>query len=178
MNMRGLVVVSILVLAPGVAGAEIPDPSAEFAEPPPAELPEIQQRFGVDGQVSIGFVVAIGGSVRYERRVKSEGYLTLRAGLYRGALLEDASSFTAPLANIGYRGYFGHVYLAIEGGIAGLRKDRWVDDDNDAHGVRWIPLPSVSLAIGGKISIVDFGVTALFPFVGVGVYLGFDFVRL
>jgi hypothetical protein len=148
---------------------------------PPDASPEIQQRVGFDGLATIGIVLAKGASVRFEQRVTSDGYLTVRAGLYQGFLLADddgASDFSAPVGTIGYRGYSGNFYVAIEGGIAGIRQHRWVDDDNKHHGVNWFALPSASLAIGGKLGVFDLGVTTGFPFVGIGAYLGFDLILL
>ena len=139
---------------------------------PPAKA----HRIGIDGMVSIGPIVTLSGSLRYER----ESGLVLRLGYFRAHAMEsedDGADVVA--AQIGYRRYSGGFYVHAEIGGAVMRFREYPDPFEDmTQPARWYALPSAAVGLGGKIGRADLGCAVLFPTVGGGVYLGFDFARL
>ncbi|HEY5937652.1 MAG TPA: hypothetical protein VIU61_23555 [Kofleriaceae bacterium] len=133
-------------------------------------------RFGVDGMVSYGPVVTLGGSLRYER----ESGLVLRLGYLRAQVIEsEDNGADVGLAQIGYRRYAGGFYVHAEIGGAAIRFREHPDPFDDVrHPAEWRALPSASVGLGGKLGRTDVGLSLAFPAVGIGAHLGFDFARL
>jgi hypothetical protein len=156
----------------------VPCLGATREAPKPIDPDTAKHRLGVEGFLSSGVVVTVGGSVRYERRFSTSA-LTLRlTGLSGAAIESEDDGFDAAVGQIGYRAYAGRPYLAIEAGGTAIRTRRYYDGSEDeAVGAKWRGFPSASLTLGVKLGHVDLGISGLFPFVGVGVHLGVDFAH-
>ena len=165
-----LVVGNVILLFAGPAQAETANP------PAPASMEaRVDHRFGFDGVSTLGVIAGVGGSLRYEHRVQPEGYLTFRVGMIDGVVIEaEDDGFRAPLAQLGYRAYWGGFYLSAEIG-ATVMLQRPYNFEGEMKPGKATPLPSGNLSLGGKIGAVDIGLTTMFPFLGLGVTLGIDF---
>jgi hypothetical protein len=133
-------------------------------------------RFGLDAMASIGPVVTLGGWFRYEH---TNG-LVLRLAGVRGQVIEsEDNGADALIGHIGIRGYWGGFYLYAEAGGAAIRFREHADPfQDDRHPAEWYALPSFAAGLGSKFGRTDLGVSVLFPAVGIGAHLGFDFARL
>jgi hypothetical protein len=135
---------------------------------------------GVNGTLEVGPVLSMGGSVRFEQRAGRTTWL-VRGGMMIGAELEGRG-FEAGLLHVGVRRYWGAgvaqgPYVSLEAGGTAMRFPRYLDDFNESLGTEWRLAPSASAAVGGKLGPVDLGVALMFPFIGIGAYVGFDFAR-
>ncbi|HEY5937653.1 MAG TPA: hypothetical protein VIU61_23560 [Kofleriaceae bacterium] len=132
----------------------------------------VTHRFGVDAMQSIGLFVTQSGWLRYEHAKMG---LVVRLGGARGAPLEGPER-DAVVAHVGIRSYIGGFFLYAEAGAAAVYKQRWTQFD-ETEPAEWSAIPSFAAGLGGKIGRFEIGLSALFPALGVGLHVGFDFLR-
>ena len=134
----------------------------------------VTHRFGVDAMQSIGLFATQSGWLRYEHANMG---LVVRVGGARGFPIEGPE-YDAVAAHVGIRSYMGGFFLYAEAGAAAVYKHRWLEINDMTEPAEWSAIPSFAAGLGGKIGRFEVGLSALFPALGVGLNVGFDFLRL
>jgi hypothetical protein len=172
--------VALMVMATSVAMAEEPTRKlSPYDSDPP-------NRITGQFEASAGLFMSLGGSLAYERRVYHDLGLLARVG-YASAtsiLDENAGADTRwrdlVIASTGVRYYGVRAYVFTELGVAVLHNRAYTErpgtDEEKHHAAKTLTLPSIAMGFGGKPGgVLDIGIAATFPTVGVQLHFGWDF---
>ncbi len=149
--------------------------SIAAAEPSPA----YRDGLGFDAMVSLGPVVTGAASLRYDAGTDHHRFIARLGGLV--GLTLGGTELASVLGHIGYRAVGGRFFLGLEIGGAVIREDVPYDSAGSPEDPppAWNLWPSGTVTLGMKFRTEhargEWGVAALFPFIGIGFFVGIDF---